>query len=67
MSGICALMTELRTLLILLLYHAFDLNMHCISAEFMPKIVTAKQKAHCVKICEDHCQQVLDETTYHWG
>lgn len=39
-----------------------DLNMHCIAAKFVPRILTAEHKVHHVKVRQDLRQPFLDST-----
>lgn len=41
-----------------------DLNMHCVAATFMPRLLTHKQKQHRVDDCQDICQQVRVDPTF---
>lgn len=34
-----------------------NLNMHCVSAKSVPRLLIPEQKQHCVEICEDLHQQ----------
>lgn len=40
-----------------------DLNTHSVAAKFMPKILNPHIKTHLIKICQDFCQQVMDDPT----
>lgn len=33
-----------------------ELNMQCVSAKFVPCLLTTEQKEHFIEVCQDHCQ-----------
>ena len=41
-----------------------DMNMHCIAAKFVPRLLTPEQKEHRVEICEELCQRALDDPSF---
>jgi hypothetical protein len=38
-----------------------DLNMHCVAAKFVPRLLTPEQKEHRVAIYQELCQRALDD------
>jgi len=41
-----------------------DLNMHCIAAKFVPRLLIPEQKEHCVAICQELRQRALDDPSF---
>jgi len=41
-----------------------DLNMHRVAANFVPRLLTPKQKEHHVAICQDLHQHALDDPSF---
>jgi len=42
----------------------FDLNMHCVAAKFVLRLLTPEQKEHCVAICQELHQRALDDPSF---
>jgi len=41
-----------------------DLNMHCVAAKFVPRLLIPKQKEYRVAICQELCQRALDDPSF---
>jgi histone-lysine N-methyltransferase SETMAR len=41
-----------------------DLNMHCVAAKFVPRLLTPEQKEQHVAICQELRQRALDDTSF---
>ena len=41
-----------------------ELGMHCVTAKFVPRILTADQKQQCVNVCTKLCQLASDDETF---
>jgi len=41
-----------------------DMYMHGIATKFVPRLLTPKQKEHCVEICEELRQRALDDPSF---